>query len=280
MTFAAIAQLISGQRPFYLYRFKRAGVETLFTSLPSDLTRSVAGVAGTLWTAIPISHSRIPYATDSARSEFPITLPLSNTFARSFLAPVGLQLTTLRIWKGFQNDADSELVVQYNGGVLAAQPRSGGTIVLSCMGDIAGLRRKGLTGVLQRPCRHALYHDGCGVSLASRQVVGTVGSITTDGRTITVSAASAQADKFYAGGIFEFAGLQEMIQSHAGSTLRLASPVPGLVDAFAADGPQACKIAPGCTLTRGVCQTRFDNLDNFGGFPWLSTTPFDGRSIV
>lgn len=278
MTFAAIAQLISGQRPFYLYRFKRGTVETLFTSMPNNLTRVVSGVTGSVWQASAISHSRIPYSSDSARSEFPITFPLSDNFARAFLAPVGLQTTTVRIWKGFLNDTDAELVVQYNGTVLAAQPRESGTIELTCMGDISGLRRKGLTAVLQRPCRHALYHDGCGVSLAAKQTAATITAITVDGLTLTVSAASAQADGYYAGGVFQFAGVQEMIASHTGSTLRLAAPVPGLLSAFT--GSLGCLIAPGCNLIRDTCNTRFANLDNFGGFPFLTETPFDGRSIV
>ena len=281
MTFSAIASLISGQRPFYLYLFRRAGVEYRFTTLPSDLTRTVAGVTGTVWSASAISHGRIPYSAESYRSEFPITLPLFDQFARLFLAPIGIQVATVTVWRGFQNDPDSELVVQYKGGVLGAKPRENGTIILTCMSEISGLRRKGLTAVIQRPCRHALYHGGCGLALADWQSTAALTAMTTDGLTLTVGAADAQPDGYFSAGVFEYGGLREMIASHVGPTLRLASPVPGLAAAFAASGGAlTVKIAPGCNLTRGTCLNRFDNLDNFGGFPWLTDTPFDGRSIV
>lgn len=279
MTFAAIAQLISGQRPFYIYLFRKGGVEYRYTSLPSDLTRSVAGVTGTIWTAAPIFHGTIPYSSDSARSEFPITLPLSDAFARSFLAPVGLEPATVTLWKGFLNDPDAELVVQYKGSVLGAKPSEGGTISITCMSDISGLRRKGLTAVIQRPCRHGLYHGGCGLALAAFQTDASLSAITVDGLTLTVSAAAAQASGYFRAGILEWNGAREMIISHTGASLRLQTPVPGLVEAFAADGAQAVKIAPGCDLTRTTCATRFGNLTNFGGFPWISDNPFDGRSI-
>lgn len=281
MSFAAIAALLSGQRPFFIYAFRKAGAEFLYTSLPTTLTKVVAGVTGSVWSAAAISHARIPFSSESYRSEFPITLPLSDEFARGFLAPVGIEGATVTIWKGFQNDPDAELVVQYKGGVLGAKPREGGTIVLTCMSDLSGLRRKGLTAVMQRPCRHALYHLGCGVSLASRRVDAAVTALTVDALTLTVPIAASSADGFFNGGIFEYGGLSEMILSHVGSTLVLAAPFPNLADAYTENGGVlSVTLAPGCDLTRATCEARFDNLDNFGGFPWLTETPFDGRSIV
>jgi len=41
------------------------------------------------------------------------------------------------------------------------------------------------------------------------------------------------------------------------------------------------KIYPGCDRVRATCESKFDNLDNFGGFPWIPTkNPFGGSSIV
>lgn len=280
MTFSAIAQLISGQRPFYLYLFRKGGQEYRFTSLPNDLTRTVAGVTGTTWTASPIEHGTIPYSPESYRSEFPITFRLSDEFARGFLAPVGLEPATVTLWRGFLNDPDSELVVQYKGTVLGAKPREGGTIVLTCMSEISGLRRKGLTAVIQRPCRHALYHGGCGLALAAWQTAASVTAITVDGLTLTVPGAAAQPNGYYRAGVIEWNGIREMILTHTGSTLVLQSPLAGLTSAFAAGGAQAVQIAPGCDLTRTTCADKFGNLANFGGFPWLTVTPFDGRSIL
>jgi hypothetical protein len=282
MTFAAIANLISGQRPFYLYRFARSGEETLFTSLPYDLTRTVAGVTGTLWRGenVTIAHGKIPNTTENYRAEFPITLPASDPLARSFLAPIGIARTSLTIWKGFLNDTDAELIVQYRGRVAAARPSDSGTITLSCLSEISALSRKGLAAVIQRPCRHVHYGDGCRLTLADWQVAGSVSAITTNGLQVTVAAASAQPDGYYRGGILQYGDGLEMILAHTGSTLRLAARVPGMVEDFPSLGALPVTIAPGCNLTRQTCLEKFDNIDNFGGFPWIADTPFDGRSIV
>lgn len=280
MTFAAIANMISGQRPFFLYRFSRAGVETLFTSQPVDVTRTVAGVTGTVWSAAAISHARMPNSSASYRSEFPITLPLSDAFARSFLAPQGINRARVTIWKGFTNDPDSELVVQYTGAVIGARPDERGTITLNCMGDVSTLLRNGPAAVFQRPCRHAVYHGKCGLSLAAFQISATITAISADGLSLTVPGAAAQPDGYFRAGILEFAGAREMIVSHAGTAIGLSAPVPGLLAQMAASGSASILIAPGCDLTTTTCASRFSNLDNFGGFPWMADTPFDGRSIV
>lgn len=281
MTFAAISNLISGQRPFFLYLFRRGGVEYRFTSLPTDLTRTVAGVSGTVWTAAPISHGRIPYSSESYRSEFPITFPLSDAFARGFLAPLGIEPASVTVWRGFLNDPDAELVVKYKGTVIGGRPsESAGTITLVCMSGLSQLMRRGLSAVFQRPCRHVVYFGGCRLNLADHQTVATVSALTVDGLTATVAAAAGQDDGYYRAGIIEFNGAREMIVSHVGATLKLTAPLPGLAAQIAADGSASIKIAPGCNLTMSTCRTRFDNLNNFGGFPYISDTPFDGRSIV
>lgn len=280
MSYASIAQLLSGQRPFHLYLFRKGGEEFRFTSLPQDLDRAVAGVTGTIWTATAISHPRIPYSSDSARSEFPITFPLSNAFARTFLDPIGVDRTTVTLWRGFLNDPDSELVVQYKGAVLNAKPSERGTIALTCMSDVADLLRKALPAVFQRPCRHVLYQGGCRLNLAAWQDNASATAISGGDLVLTFVQDTERASGYFKGGILEFNGVREMIIGHSGSSLTLAAKVPGLADEIATNGTASIQIAPGCNLTVATCRDKFGNLPNFGGFPKMSDTPFDGRSIV
>jgi hypothetical protein len=58
----------------------------------------------------------------------------------------------------------------------------------------------------------------------------------------------------------------------------LVNPIPGLVAAVGA-GATNVKIAPGCPLARSVCNDRFANILNFGGFPFISDNIFDGRQL-
>jgi len=280
MSFAAIAALLSGQRPYFLYCFKRGGEEFRFTTLTGGLTKAVTGVVGTDWAASAVSHQKITNSDKVARAEFPIVFPLSDAFARSCLAPIGINRVTVTIWRGFTNDVDGELIVLYRGGLINISPTQAKTIALTFTTDQTALQRLGLSQVIQRPCRHVLYGRGCRLDVDDFKTSGSMTAITTDGITLTVPAADAQPDGYYNAGIFFWGTSSEMILSHVGETLTLASRIVGLTDAFAADGAQAVDLAPGCNLTTTVCAERFDNLDNHGGFAVINDTPFDGRSII
>ena len=276
MSFAGVAALLSGQRPFHLYRFARGGQEALYTSRPEPITRTVAGVTGTEWAPQAIAHSRIPDTDQAFRAEVKVRLPLSDPWAFSLVGAVEFEPVTVAIWRGFLNDTSNELVPIFRGQVLGVQPQEGGLIELSCMTDIAAMQRKGLSAVMQRPCRHSVYGRGCGLVLSEWQTAGAVLSVA--GAQVAVEGADAQPDGFYRGGVFSWDGRLAMIMGHAGEALTLAGVVPGL-SAASAEGPVEALIAPGCQLTREVCASRFNNINNFGGFPWISDNPFDGRQV-
>ena len=274
MTFAAIAQLVSGQRPFFLYAFAKGTTEYLFTNRNFEISWTIPGVTGTLWAPSTISHDRVPDSTESFRSEFSLQVPLTETFARAFLDGLSYQDLRVTVWKGFLNDPDDELAVVYKGSLISVTPDSRGIIRMSFMTAIANLQRKGLAAVIQRPCRHSLYGRNCGVVRTSFQVTAAVDSVINGGAAITVSEAADQIDGYYAGGVIEFDGQLEMILQHEGARLDLALTIPLLIVG------STVKISPGCNLTQGICTDRFNNLENFGGFPFIQDTPFDGRSIV
>ena len=274
MTFAAIAQLVSGQRPFFLYAFAKGTTEYLFTNRNFDISWTIPGVTGTLWTPSSISHDRVPDATEAFRSEFTIQVPLTDAFARTFLNGLSYQDLRVTVWKGFLNDPDEELAVVYKGTLISITPDSRGVIRMSFMTAVANLQRKGLAAVIQRPCRHALYGRNCGVVRTSFQLTADVDSVISGGSAVTISEAGAEADGYYSGGVIEFGGQLEMILKHVGTRLDFALAIPTLMVG------SSVQISPGCNLTQSVCLNRFNNLENFGGFPFIQDTPFDGRSIV
>lgn len=66
-----------------------------------------------------------------------------------------------------------------------------------------------------------------------------------------------------------------MIVGHTGINITLVSPMPSLVPG------QAVRLYAGCDHSTTVCKNRFDNLANYGGFPWIpGKNPFTGDAIV
>lgn len=279
MAFETIANLLSGARPYYLYSFSIDGVEYLYTNKKTDITKSVDGVTGTLWASEAISHSKIVDSDQASRSELTITFPLDNTFAFNSLNSFILRPISVKIWKGFLNDPDGDLVIQFVGRALqTVADDKGSKILFKCMTEISSLQRKGLSGVIQRPCRHPHYGRGCNLDLTDWQVELPVASISADGRSLVVTGANAQADGYYQLGIMEYNGAFEMMLTHSGNNVTLVTAIPGL-QAAVVPGVTTVKIAPGCPLSREICNSRFSNVLNFGGFPFISDNPFDGRQV-
>ncbi len=113
-------------------------------------------------------------------------------------------------------------------------------------------------------CNHVLFDSGCGVVKNTYSANGTVGSGVTNAVIPWSSASSA-----YAQGTITFtsginAGVSATIKSATSSALTLAYPlqtVPAAGDAFTA--------SQGCDHTMSSCQSKFNNLANFRGFPFV-----------
>jgi hypothetical protein len=279
MSLAAIAAWASGSRPFHLYLFQRGETEYLFASTAAPIVKSIAGVTGSTWEPLAISHDRIVDSDQAARSELKITTPLSASIAQDSVGNLGFDPVAITIFRG---DANSEEILAiFKGRVLSADPQDDGQCVFKCLTAMAALQRKGLLAVIQRPCRHVHYGRGCGLVLAEWQVTLPVASISADGKTLSITGANAQPNGYYQLGTIEYDGRFEMMLSHSGNVVTLVNALPGLAAAVAAGGPGVVnvQIAPGCPLSRNVCSDRFANVENFGGFPFISDNIFDGRQL-
>jgi len=113
-------------------------------------------------------------------------------------------------------------------------------------------------------CTHVLYDSGCALARGTYSASGTVGAGASNTWVPWSSASSA-----YAQGTITFtsganAGAVRTIKDASASGLRLAYPllnVPAAGDAFTA--------AQGCDHTMATCQSRFNNLANFRGYPFV-----------
>jgi uncharacterized phage protein (TIGR02218 family) len=122
------------------------------------------------------------------------------------------------------------------------------------------------TNLYQVPCLHSVYDAGCKLNAAAFAVSGTVTAIG-DAATFTTSLSVAAGDLAQGRIVFASganAGVSATIKANDGSgSITLFRPLPaplGVGDAFTA--------YPGCDLTRGRCQTRFNNLQNYKAAPF------------
>lgn len=279
MSFDTIANLVRGAKPFFLYSFRRDNEEFLFTNKKFEITRSVAGITGNTWSPEAISHGKIIDTDQAFRAEVPISFPMSNQFAFNQLGLFSVNPMKVRILKGFLNDETNELRSQFVGEVLSVTTeRSAGKITFACMTDIAALERKGLSQVIQRPCRHALYGKSCGVNINSYKSQTNIISITANSSFAEVDSDPVLQNGVLRGGVLIWQGRYSMIEDNTGNVLKLKENLRDLVAAVSSEA-QEVEIAPGCRLTRTDCNDKFNNILNFGGFPWMSDNPFNGKQV-
>lgn len=118
----------------------------------------------------------------------------------------------------------------------------------------------------QSACQHVLYSSGCGANKATFSTAGTVlGSPTILSFTSGVSGASGRYNlgslQFTSGSL---SGTKRSVKSWASGIMTLLNPLPlapAIGDAFT--------VTAGCDHRKDTCNSLFNNLANFKGFPYI-----------
>lgn len=257
-------------RPFNLVQFARGSSFNRFTTLEDNQT-----AFGETFFGSSIGIGEITTGGRVQRDTLAITFDPKDSFAQSQIGVRGPQQTTVTVWRNHVGEPDTEARVIFKGRVIGAKPGTS-RIEVTCSSIFSQLRDPGLNRRYGRACDWVLYQVGCGLNRADFEDALTCTA--SDGITHTVTGADAQADDYYTGGIIDFGGALGFIVSHTGTEVVTRAEVVGLADAVAG-GSQAVNLAPGCDRRRSTCETKFSNIENYGGFPFIpETNPFGGKS--
>lgn len=117
-------------------------------------------------------------------------------------------------------------------------------------------------------CRATFGDARCGYDLSTVTETGTVATVATARRVVTVTLTGARASGFFSGGLLTWTsglnnGRAVEVKEHSGSTFTLFLPT-GYVIAVG----DAFSVSAGCPKTLAAC-VAFDNVVNFRGFPWV-----------
>lgn len=277
-------------RPIELYEFLResGGVEHFWLYNGSD--RDII-YAGETFKHIPIKRDTIRLSGEAASTNLMITMPIAEDFCQQFRLAGTVPSDTVwvrvrRVHAGEINDLDgnaptvvNDALVVWVGTVNGITQIDEVEAKITCAMLAASFRRGGLRYGYQRSCPHVLYAPNtCKVDKALYQTEAVASAI--DGSVIAAPELAAEASGWFNGGFIEYAmassGIIErrMIVSHVGDTITIM----GLPVGLEVDG--AFSAYPGCERTIDVCVAKFDNLENYGGFPHTpGRNPFDGQPV-
>lgn len=280
MTYQAQDITTEDSQPVYRFLFVQGDKVWRYTTAPVFIGDS----AGT-WEPAPIRASNVTSTNELAQNGISVELPRNLDLAAQFLGGVPEQITTLTVFRDQGENAESsdDVMVYWKGRVVAAEA-SGDSVSLECEDTFTSLRRSGLRARYQKGCRHALYSRGCGV--VKEDYGRSVSILSASGFNIVVNTiqtsisdsndSNPPSDTYWGGGFVQLdSGATRYIIDQNGTTLTLLSPFdPEEVDST----PTGATLYPGCSHTVQACLTLYNNLDNYGGFPYIpSKNPFSGN---
>jgi uncharacterized phage protein (TIGR02218 family) len=122
--------------------------------------------------------------------------------------------------------------------------------------------------VMQPSCVHTLFDAGCTLNKSSFSESNAVQGGSTVNKVISLS---AKADGYYDNGQILFTsgannGLLKSVKQYFSRNFYFNSPLP-----FAPNAGDAFIAYPGDDKTQATCANKFNNLANFGGFPYVPT---------
>lgn len=269
MTYTAYETSLEAGTPIELYEFVQGLQRWNYISGANSIVR-----LGQTYTPMPTKRDRIKQTSDIFKDGLKLTFPRDDPFASQFLGFSPENVTTLTVLRGHYGDPDSQFITYWKGRVVGAKA-SQNEIHVECESVFTSIKRPGLRARFEYGCRRTLYNRGCNVNRELYKLEGNVMSIASSIQIQVAGAASMAAGYFTGGMLVAPNGASRFITAHSSDVVTISRPIQGLI------GGQTVAIYPGCDHLMSTCKDKFNNLDNFGGFPWVpSRNPFNGSSIV
>lgn len=258
MTFETREVSVQDGAPVELYTFTVYDTLYRYTSAAQNVTHQ-----SQFYQAYAINRSEIESTDELPRNDLTIDCPLDFPILAFYDSAPPSDVILLSISRFHRGDLDS--VVWWRGRVLNGK-REGDRGLLYCENKFTALKRTGLRRLYTSMCPHVLYGPACRVVEASFSATATLDGVS--GIELDSTAFAALPDGRLAGGLISWepeAGRIERrgIKSHVGQRVEITHPIPGL------ESLATVTYSPGCTHQRQVCDQVFDNIVNYGGFPFV-----------
>ena len=260
-TFDLTERAVDGGSPRELFLFVQGTTTYAYTSADSTIV-----LGGTTYAKEAVSSGPIDYSQEEGSGGAEIHLPAKNTVAQKFKDYPPSTPVFVTIFRVHRNGAAAVRFV----GRVSQGSFEGAAAKLTCA-PLRGLLTRAVPGLnYQKQCNWPLYGPGCGLLAAAFRDSAAISAV--NGLLVSSPAFSARPPGWFAFGRFELNGERRYILEHAGDTVTLIAPIPGLdvgaqVDVFA-----------GCDRSETTCKVKFNNLVRFLGFTRIpNNNPYVGR---
>jgi len=265
MSFKLYEESLESGEPINLYRFIY-GVRPQDVLCYTDSEREIE-YAGDVYKPVPIKRSDITSSSFTDKTAMTVNMPLDEELPELFRIYPPSHPVRGVVFEGHEDDAGQDYKLVWMGTVLSCARAD--DAVLTCEPATISLNRVGLRRNWQYMCSHVLYGPRCRANKAAATVPGVVFSV--QGRIITLATTLVNTAQF-AGGIIEWEGeggryeIRTVLQAVVvgGRTVLTLS---GIAPSLGLGG--SLTVSKGCKHDRQDCLNVHNNINNFGGQPFI-----------
>jgi uncharacterized phage protein (TIGR02218 family) len=220
-----------------------------------------------------ISRGAITASGTLDKSMLEVRMAQGEDIDQLYIAYPPAQVLNLVIYQGHYGDDTSVLSnypVVWTGRVLGVQHPANET-VFTCEPVSTSIKRPGLRRNYQLSCPHVLYGEQCRANRKAATRNGTVASVTSTRVTMNAGWNGPLAPAKYNGGMLGWTKTDGTLELRSilraeGNVLYLSGLPRGLASGMTA------KVTLGCGRNMGDCSSLHNNIQNFGGQPWIPLT--------
>lgn len=277
MSFSEYEESVWHGEPVDLFLFTYGtGAGEFYAYVDSEIAVTVGGIT---YQPIPIEREAINASGTLDKSGLTLSIDGNEGVAELFRVYPPSQPVTIIIRQGHIGDPDEEHSVIYTGRVLSCSWEDN-IAKLTCEPVATSMQRAGLRRHYQYGCPHALYMGdetgGCRASKEAATRSTTVSGVTGSLVTLPTGWQGSFDRSKYIGGMIEWTAPSGTVSRRsilkintATNTLTVGGPIPGMAVG------DTVAVVLGCNHQMTDCDELHNNINDFGGQPWIPTkNPF------
>lgn len=272
MTYIALEAATETGKPLELYRFSNLSEIFTYTSGNDEYTY-------TSEIYVPRNITRNETAIDSDQSPANLTLriPANDEFVVRYRISAPPSRDKLVLYRLHLTDGGTPEVITYFKGEVSSVAFQGDDAIIAAEPSGMVLRRPIPRRSYSNLCGHVLYDRGCKINDLNALFKFDTTALIVNGSSVTLNGAGigTQAANFFVGGFLDKGSterrmiLAETVVGPTSMTFQIPLPFADL------SAGEAVVLRAGCNHSLTTCRTKFNNVVNFGGFPWVPTeNPF------
>lgn len=242
------------------YRYNSSDIDLTFGG--NNYTRDVIFVRGSIRTQIGLEVDTLDITFYANDQNLIGSQPFLQAVANGVIdgADVTMRRAFLSSWTA---TGIVDAIISFGGRVSDIEvSRTEARIIVKS--DLELLNIKLPRNMYQPGCVHTLYDAGCGLSKSA-----TAGTTTSGSTTSTLNSALGNPANWFDLGTVTFTsgqnnGLTRSVKSFSAGVFQLSYPLP-----YAPQTGDTFNAYPGCDKKQTTCSTKFSNVANFRGFPYI-----------